>query len=154
MTIDGSARKYPATIKEEHYTVCAEPGGKYLCHFTSKEATKNMKHAEIIADNIVKFLRDRGIDITLRAIGGDSTNVNTGWAGGAMQYVEIKLDRKLNWLVCALHTNELPLRSLILAVDGKSLSNNKWSGPIGNMLNDATSLDINHSFSKIDIGEP
>ena len=62
MTIDGSARKYPATIKEEHYTVCAEPGGKYLCHFTPKEATKNMKHAEIIADNIVKFLRDRGID--------------------------------------------------------------------------------------------
>ena len=93
----------------------------------------------------------KGIDKSLQAIGGDSTNVNTGWEGGAMHWVEVKLNRKLNWLVCALHTNELPLRHLIMTLDGKTLSNNKWAGKIGNMLDTATELEIDHSFAKLSI---
>ena len=60
----------------------------------------------IIADNIVNFMKTKCIDKSLKAIGGDSTNVNTGWEGGTLRWVEVKLGRKLVWLVCALHTNE------------------------------------------------
>lgn len=72
----------------------------------------------------------KGIDKSLMAIGGDSTNSNTGCVGGSIHWVEVKLERKLNWLVCALHTNELPLRHLITTLDGKTLPSNEWSGKI------------------------
>lgn len=143
---------YPSMLKEEHYTICKEPGGKYLWHFVPDKATKEKSHAETIADNIIEWLKAKGSDKTLQAIGGDSCNVNTGWGGGVMQYVEKKLQRKLVWIVCDLHTGELPLRRLITALDGKTLSNNKWSGPLGKMLNSATELDINPDFPKICIG--
>ena len=119
-----------------------------------RKPQKNKKHAEVIAENLVDFLKDKIIDQSLQAIGGDSTNVNTGWEGGAMHWVEVKLGRELNWLVCALHTNELPLRHLITTVDGKTLSNNKWTGNICKMLDSSTELKINTSFLKITVGEP
>ena len=46
--VEGSSRFFPGSIKEEHYTVCMESGGKFLFHFTSKKSTKEEKHAEII----------------------------------------------------------------------------------------------------------
>ena len=62
-------------------------------------------------------MKNKGIDKTLQAIGGNSTNVNTDWEGGTTHWVEVKLKGNLNWLVCALHTNELPLRHLIVTLD-------------------------------------
>lgn len=141
-------------MKEEHYTVCSEPGGRYLCHFTLEKDITKRKPAEVIADHLVDFLKKNSIDKSLQAIGGDSTNVNTGWQGGVMHWVEAKLNRKLIWLVCALHTNELPLRHLITELDGKTLTNNKWSGTIGNMLDTATELEINPSFASLFFPEP
>ena len=151
---DNSDQQFPGIIREQHYSVCSEPGGRYIYHFTPKKGSETQKPAEIIADNLVEFMKSKGIDKSLQAIGGDSTNVNTGWEGGAMHWVEIKLGRKLIWLVCALHTNELPLRHLITALDGKTLSNNKWAGIIGKMLDTATELEINPSFTKLSIGDP
>ena len=43
---------------------------------------------------------------------------------------------------------------MITAVDGETLSNNRWAGDIGKMLDSATELEINPSYAKIDIGEP
>ena len=68
-------------------------------------------------------------------------------------WVEVKPGRKLNWLVGDLHTNELPLLYLITTLDGRTMSNNKWTGDIGKMLDNATELKINHSFTKLSIGE-
>ena len=40
-------------IKEEHYSMCAEPGGDYLCHLTVKPSErKNMTAAEQLAYEI------------------------------------------------------------------------------------------------------
>lgn len=153
MKVDISDQQYPGIIKEQHYCVCSEPDGRYLYHFTLEKGSKREKPAEIIADSLVDFMKNKGIDKSLQAIGGDSTNANTGVEGGTMHWVEVKLGRRLIWLICALHTNELPLRHLITALDGKTLSN-KWSGTIGKMLNTATELEINHSFIKLSIGEP
>ena len=69
-----------------------------------------------------------GVDKSIQALGGDSTNVNTGWESGVMQFVESKLNKRLNWLICALHTNELPLRHLIVELDGKPFQ--KVNGPV------------------------
>ena len=77
-----------------------------------------------------EWVTDYGIKESLLAIGGDSMNVNTGWKGGAIQFLENKMERKLIWLICALHTNELPLRHLMIDLDGPTVSNNKFSGPI------------------------
>ena len=57
-----------------------------------------------------------------------------------------KKGRRLNWLVCALKSSELPLQHLIAILDGATLTINKWSGSIGKLLNDATALEINPSF--------
>lgn len=149
-----SDRQFPGLVKEEHYSVCKEPGGKYLFHFVPEEGTKKRKHAEVIADHLVEWLKERRIEDCLQAIGGDSTNVNTGWEGGVMQHVETKLDRKLVWLVCDLHTGELSLRHLVTSLDGPTLSNNRWSGPVGKLLDTATELEINHSFTRITTGPP
>ena len=154
LTCEDSDKQFPGLIKEEHYSVCQEPGGKYLFHFTPGEASKEKKHSELIADEIVTWLKDKGADKTLQAIGGDSTSVNTGWCGGAMHWVEVKLGRKLVWIVCDLHTGELPLRKLITEVDGKTLSNNKWSGDLGKMLDTVTELEIDPNFAKVDVGPP
>ena len=75
--------------------------------------------------NTTSFISEQGVDKTLMAMGCGSTNVNTGSAGGVTRYLEVKLQRKVNWLVCALHTNELLLRHLITVLDGKTISGNK-----------------------------
>lgn len=106
-----------------------EPGGKYLWHFAPDKAAKQKTRAQIIVDNLVEWSRERGADKSLQAIGCDSCNVNTGREGGVIHFVEEKLQRKLVWIMCDLHTSDLPLRHLVTASDGKKLSNNKWYGP-------------------------
>ena len=49
-----------------------------------------------------------------------------------------------------MHTNELPQGHLIIDLDGKTLSNNKWSDPLGQMLDDAMELEIEHNIVKFD----
>ena len=56
----------------------------------------------------------------------------------------------LSGLVCDMHTNELPWGHLIIDLDGKTLSNNKWSNSLGQMLNDAMELEIEHNIVKFD----
>ena len=73
---------------------------------------------------------------------------------GVMRKLELHLGRKLVWLVCNLHTGELPLRHLIVDLDGPTLSNNKLFGPIGKLLDSATDFDINPNFTQISVGPP
>ena len=61
-------------------------------------------------------------------IGCDSTNVDNGSKGGVIYLIEEKLDHKLMWLICLLHTNELPLRHLVTKVDGKTTGKDCFSG--------------------------
>lgn len=141
-------------MKEEHYSVVSEPGSNYLFHFTPETVTTEESHAEQIAKVLFSWLNDRGFDKTVWAIGGDSTNVNTGVKAGVMRKLELHLGRKLVWLVCNLHTNEFPLRHLIVHLDGPTLSHNQFSGPIGKLLVSATDMDINPNFTPIVVGPP
>nr|XP_047127618.1 uncharacterized protein LOC124808520 [Hydra vulgaris] len=154
LEVEGFSNYFPVSINEEHYTTCMEPGGKFLFHFTPKKSTEEEKHADIVTNHLVEWMIQHGVDKSIQALGGDSTNVNTGWEKSVIQFVELKLNKRLNWLICALHTNELPLRHLIVELDGKTLSNNKWSGELGKLLDTVTDLDANKNFEKITLGEP
>ena len=134
---------HPGEIKEEHYSICSEPGSEYLCHLTlDKDDRGDQKAAQQLANSIHEWICEHGIDTTLKAVGGDSTAVNTGYKGGAIHHLEMLLGRKVIWIICALHTNELPLRHLVIELDGKTTSNNQFSGPIGRLVNVACDLSI------------
>lgn len=145
-----SNKLHPSVVKEEHYSVTREPGGEYLCHF-SPEASPNIKHAEQVANELVEWLETHGVGRTLIAIGGDSTNTNTGWRGGVIQHVEKKLGRKLSWIICWLHLNELPLRHLITALDGQTSSDRTFTGPLGKLLPHVTKLPVRERFDAIPV---
>ena len=121
LKVDSYDRCFPSIMKKEHYSVCSEPGGRYLCHFTPQKDLNKKKPVEVVADNLVNFMNMMGIDKTLQAIGGDYTNANTG---GIIHLVEAQLNCELIWLVCALHANKLPLQHLIEMLNGNTLSNN------------------------------
>ena len=91
-------------------------------------------------------------DKIILAIGGDSTNVNTGWKGGAIHLLEVGLNRRLVWIVCYLHLNELPLRHLIIKLDGKTSSNNTFSGDLGKSLQQVEDLEYNPNFKPVKLG--
>ncbi|CAH0381394.1 unnamed protein product [Bemisia tabaci] len=76
------------------------------------------------------------------AIGADGTNVNTGWKAGAIALLENKLKQALQWLICLLHNNELPLRHLFEFIDESTSGPTSYSGPIGKTLTTCTELSV------------
>ena len=66
-----------------------------------------------------------------------------------MSWVEKLLGRKLIWIVCGLHVNELPLRYLIENLDGKTSSGTGLSGPLGKALEKVGELPLNPCYEKI-----
>ena len=76
-----------------------QPGGKFLFHFTPKKSSEEEKHADIVANNLIEWMFQHGVDKSIQALGGDSTNGNIGWEGGVIQFVESKLNKRLNWLI-------------------------------------------------------
>ena len=67
------------------------------------------KPAEVVAIQILEWIRSHGVEETLNLLAGDSTASNTGWMAGVIAWLEKKLGRKYHWLICMLHTNELGL---------------------------------------------
>lgn len=152
LTRGDDGKLHPSEVLEEHYSICGEPGGEYLTHLTlDGDDRGTMKPAEHLASLIHEWLCDNNLSDRLNAIGGDSTNVNTGWKGGAITNLEKLLGRKLIWLICALHTNELPLRHLMVKLDGKTISNNKFDGPIGKCIPKVLELPVLEQIPPIDI---
>ena len=149
---ESTGRYYQSRVKMEHIVVTSEPGGEYLFHFVPDEATKEIRAAKQVAIKIVDWLQKFDVDETLDSLGGDSTNVNTGWDGGSFTWIEGLLGKKKTWLVCSLHLNELPLRHLIQDLDGKTNSDHSFSGPLGKALDNAVNLEINPKFKAITVG--
>ena len=93
-----------------------------------------------------------GVDKSVMFLSGDSTNSNTGWKGGIIDWLEKLMKRKVNWLVCKLHTNELGLRQLFEMLDGKTNSKTGWSGFLGRLLKLLESMEREYSFKVINLG--
>jgi len=137
------------TIVEEHLSLVQEPGSKYIGHVTTKYGT-----ALSIEDSISKFLDENNIATSeVTAVGCDGTNVNTGKKGGVITMLENKIGRPLQWLVCQLHANELPLRHLLQHLDGPTSGPTAFSGAIGKAMATCEQLPV-VQFDKIEVEFP
>jgi hypothetical protein len=110
------------------------------------------KPAEVVARMIVEWIREQGLVKTLELIGGDSTKSNTGWRAGIIAWIEKLIGKKLHWLICQVHTNELGLRCLITKTDGKSDSKKGFSGPLGKRLKKVSEMKHNPNFMAVPVG--
>ena len=89
------------------------------------------------------FLKDKYTNLDkLVAVGCDGTNVNTGRTGGIIRLIEEELQRPLQWLVCQLHANELPLRHLLKYLDGSTSGPRAFSGIIGKEMSACENLPL------------
>ena len=98
---------------------------------------------QCIERNIFSFLDSKCIDTDeLRAVGFDGINVNTGAVRGVIHLMEVSLGRPMQWLICLLHANELPLRHLIQKLDGAGKGPEMFSGVIGKSLKTCEQLPV------------
>ena len=101
-------RWYSKTRNEDHYVLVGEPKMVYLDYITLERGTG----AEI-ADGLYKYVKkEMSFGDKLRATGADGTAINTGNKNGAIRLLECHLKRALQWFICSLHVNELPMRHL------------------------------------------
>ena len=130
LEINGS--KFKKIIKEDHISLLTEPENQYVGHITCKNSD-----AKSIVDKMLKFFNSKQVTCDkLSAMGCDNTNTNTGIHKGIIRQFEILLNRPLQWIICLLHANKLPLRHLIEYIDGSSTGPYNFSGSIGKLLND------------------
>ena len=61
---------------------------------------------------------------------------------------ENQLRRKLIWLICALHKNELHLKHLMIELGGQTTSNDKFSGPVGKIVDKVTNFRVKDNIPK------
>ena len=135
---------YQKTVVEEHYVLVSEPGSRYFGHVSPTSGS-----AKEIKTSIMDFLR-KNINLNdIVAIGCDGTVVNTGFKNGVIRALEWDLKRPLQWLICLLHANELPLRHLINHLDGKTTGPKGFSGNIGKTLDSCENLPV-VEFEKIE----
>ena len=69
--------------------------------------------AKGLSRELTRWIRDSHQLNNEKVLGSDSTNMMTGYKGGAIHFTELELGHKVMWDICQLHTNELPLRELI-----------------------------------------
>ena len=132
-------------IKEEHISLVGQPEEEYLGHTTPSSG-----HAQSIAKSITDYIHEKSIVTDqLQVIGCDGTVVNTGAEAGVIRRLEENFQRPLQWMVCLLHCNELPLRRLVEVLDGFTKGPSTLSGPIGTALPDCDKLPV-VSFQKIE----
>lgn len=118
------------TVTEEHISIIAEPGSSYFSHTTPPSGS-----SKDITESLVASLKERNAKTdNIKVVGCDGTNVNTGHKAGVIRRLEETFEHPLQWLVCLLHTNELPLRHLFEALDGATTSPRAFSGSIGKRL--------------------
>lgn len=121
---------HPRVQREEHISIIQEPGSRYFGHVTPK-----CGDAEGVAASIWDYVLKRGIDVSLiTCIGSDGEATNTGKHNGVIRRLEEYLRRPVQWTICQLHANELPLRRLLQLLDGKTTGPSSFAGQLGKSL--------------------
>lgn len=132
-------KKYRLTSVEEHISIIKEPGSVYVGYAVPSHGTA--KGLESAIFQIVTGQLNMSLEDTL-AIGCDGTVTNTGKYGGVIRLLEKRLHRPLQWIICLLHLNELPLRHLFAKLDGNTTGPNTYSGAIGKLLDDCEKRSV------------
>ena len=104
----------------------------YLSHVMPEDGT-----AYKIATSVYSAIKDIDLEQKLKIVGSDGTTVMTGKSKGFIASLETLIKRPLQWVICLLHLNELPLRHVFQNLDGVTSGPHSFSGPIGRQLNGA-----------------
>ena len=135
-----------STVIEEHITLVEEPQSKYIGHITVVNGS-----SKTIAEGIIQFFDTNKMSTEdIIAVGCDGTNVNTGVSGGVIRLLETRFGRPLQWLICMLHCNELPLRHLLQKLDGVTTGPKAFSGTIGKAIQTCEDLPV-INYSPIEV---
>ena len=130
MMLEAPNNKLSRSVKlKHHYAVVGEPGEYYLTHFTPEN-----DKGRTIANELFEHLNNTDLSEKLIIIGTDGTNSMTGKYNGCIRALEELLERPLQWAICLLHCNELPLRHVFLTLDGTASGPDSFTGPIGKKL--------------------
>jgi hypothetical protein len=109
---------------EEQYSLVKEPLSCYIGHVTPSSVS-----GEDISESIYNYVTDEvpgGFNSVL-VLGCDGTPVNTGVHNGVLRLLELKLGKSVQWVVCLLHFNELPLRHLFQFLDSRTSGPSSYS---------------------------
>ena len=63
---------------------------------SSLQKNLELRPAEAVANLILEWMMDYGVNQTLTHLAGDSTNSNTGWKKGVVTWLERKIGRKMH----------------------------------------------------------
>jgi hypothetical protein len=147
---DENGKRFSRIKMESHLTVVSEPKGEFITSLShNKIEDDEIKGAELEAKLLLDYTEESKMQDNLELGSCDSTNTNSGRKTGVMRRLEEALKRNLMRVFCALHTNELPLRHLFEAIDGKTSGKESWTGPIGKMLSNVMNFPLNPNFKKI-----
>ena len=124
-----SGKIYQSTCLEEHIVMVKEPGEYYLSHFSTEDGKGSST-----ADGIFSVIKGTDLEVNLAVIGTDGAATMTSINKGCIRKLEEALQRPLQWVICLLHTNELPLRHIFVELDGSTKSPDAFAGPIGKKL--------------------
>ncbi|CAG4974445.1 unnamed protein product [Parnassius apollo] len=125
------------TVVEEHIILVKEPNSQYIGHITLATAD-----ALTISKKLYLYLALKCDLKRIIAIGCEGTAVDTDNNAGIICLLEKKFHRPLQWLVCLLHTNELPVRHLFEHLDGKTTGPRSFTGVIGKALKGCENLSV------------
>ena len=125
-----NSKFHPKVEIKEHYVVGGEPGEVYLTHLNVEDGK-----GITIAEAIHKALKNTELQRNLSIMGSDGIAVMTGKHHGSIATLEKLLQRPLQWVICVLHINELPLTHAFKHLDGVTASPDSFSGPIGKKHN-------------------
>lgn len=116
VSIQKEGKFYRKRVTEDHYVILSKPGSDYFGHVTCESGT-----TKGIKSTILTYSKSKSVELSeISVVGCDGTIVNTGFKGGVIRLMEEELKKPLQWFVCQLHSNELPLRHLLLHLDGKT----------------------------------
>lgn len=146
--LDVDNKYHRQTVLEEHISIIAEPGSSYFSHTTPTSGC-----SKDISESLIASLKEWNVKTdNITVVGCDGTNVNTGHIAGVIRRLEETFGHPLQWLVCLLHANELPLRHLFEALDGATTGPRGFSGSIGKQLLTCTEQPVS-SFEPVQLTE-
>ena len=136
--------------KIDNVSVISTPDGIFIGHFVP-ESGSGCHNREALCD----LLDRRGIDfrLSLVLLNLDGTSTNTGGDLGLAAQLEEEFERALQWAICFLHHLDRPWLHLLLALDGRSLGPESFSGPIGQIITSAVHLLPVVKFQPIPVDE-
>ena len=130
MIVQGPNNKRNRSVQlEERYTAVSGPGTYYLSHFSPEDCKGGT-----IAKKLFDLFKDTELELKLAIVGTNGTASMTGKHNGCLRGLEELLNKPLQWIVCLLYTNELPLRVVFGVLDGSLSGPDTFVGPIGKKL--------------------